>query len=277
MTTRSTVRGLTRTIANGAGGRRDVSLPSFATGSKLIIVGDSIAQQNHFATSSKVSSRNNGWIEWALARLPGFQNVIWYDATATGGSAPPLFRGANFGQSGDTAPQVAARTTPMVNTGADVAVVLAGTNTGGDATVPTATAALQDILDDLTGAGMYVILCTIWPRDVVASPTGSQISPALNTRRESINDWIRGKDSAMVKVLDVESVLKDPSPISPLLDGSPIPELYYDEVHPAAKGAKAAGDVLYDFLKQTIANDIYSSTWFNADPTDSANRLLDGD
>ena len=251
--------------------------PSFSTGAKLLIVGDSIAQQNHIATSSKVGSRNNGWIQWCLSRLPAFQNVIYYDATATGGAAPPLFRGGNYGQSGDTAPEIAARTTPMVNSGADVAVVLCGTNTGADSSVSVATSAIQDILDDLTGADIYVVLCTIWPREVEAAVSGSTISPALWERIENINAWIRTKNSENIKVIDPVSVLKDPNPISPLLEGSPLPGLYYDEVHPAAKGAKVAGDVLYDFLKNTIASDLYSSTWFEADPTDAGNRLLDGD
>lgn len=258
----------------GAGG---FPVPSFTSGAKLIIVGDSIAQQNHFATSTKVSSRNNGWVEWALARLPSFQNVIWYDATADGGAASPLFRGANYGQSGDTAPQVASRTAQMIESGADIAVVLCGTNTGSDASVSVATDAIQSVIDDLTGAGIYVVLSTIWPREVEAAVSGSTISPALWERIESINTWIRTKNSAMVRVIDPVSALKDPSPVSPLLDGSPIPGLYYDEVHPAAKGAKVAGDVLYDFLSQTIDSNIYSSAWFESDPTGAGNRLLDGD
>lgn len=271
-------RALTRPVSSYAhayrGARVDRAIPRFAKASKLIIVGDSITQLNHFATSTKVSSRGSGYAQWAIRDLPGWQHLIWYDAGA--GSA--LFRGANYGISGETATQVAARLTPIENSDGDLALLLVGTNTGAtDALPATVVDKLETIITSLRGAGMHVVISTILPRQVAAEPTGSEISAALMNRILSINNWVRARGDDAVTVIDPWWELVDPAENQSALYGSPISGMYYDEVHPAAKGAFVFGSVARKALQGTMGMDQYNDTWFNADPTDASNRLLDGE
>lgn len=257
-------------------------LPFFSTGAKIITVGDSIMQANNYANNSpfnKISNQGDGIITWALRDIPAFQHLVWQDSGATGGAAPPYFYGANFGLSGDSATQVAARTTPMVNSGADLAIVLVGTNTGAtDALVATTIASIQDILDDLIGTGMHVILGTILPRETVTSPTGNQISLALMDRIQSINDWIRVQGSADITVWDAWDDLVDPQYEDGVDDeyGSPLAGMTKDGVHLTPVGAYTAAQSLRSILQQMTDADLFDDTWFESDPADSANRITNG-
>jgi hypothetical protein len=254
-------------------------LPFFGSNSSIITIGDSIMQANNFATSTALENQGDGVITWALRDLPAFRHHVWYDAGATGGATPPLFRGANFGLAGDTATQVAARTTPMINSGADLAIVLVGTNVGTtDALVSTTTASIQSILDDLTGAGIHVILGTILPRDVSTTPTGAQISPALMQRILDINTWIRGKGSNNVTIWDAWNDLVDPAYAQGVDDlyGIPLTGMIRDSVHLTPLGAYTAAQSLRHILQQMSGTHMYDDAWFNSDPAHSDNIITVG-
>ena len=248
-------------------GSTGFSLPSLSGTQKIIIIGDSLTQRNNTMTTTKSLSRADGYFYWASRDIPSLKTGIWYDATATSGAAPPLFRGFNFGISGEAADDVAARTTPIINYGAPVAILLCGTNTGDDnSSFSAKTTSIQSILDDLTSNGYFVILGTIWPRTVSETPTGSEISTAYRDTLLQVNDWIRGKESNSIAIWD---------PVEDLIDTqySPGDTLYFnpksgvleDGVHPTTMGAYSAAITLRPILQSIFDNsNQYTDAWFNS-------------
>ncbi len=256
----------------------------FAANTKLVTVGDSITQYGNLATSIKVSNQYDSVIHWALIDHPTFRHEIWYDPTATDGPASPLFRGANFGIAGDTATGVSQRLTPVINTGARVAVLLAGTNIGASDNDPAvAIARIESTITALTNANMTVIVSTILPRVVAVSPTGSEISPAQRDRILTINDAIRTMGvSPNVLVCDPWLDMIDTAYIEgDSLYGTAKADVTRDNVHLTPYGAFLAArggeSSLADCLSLISGTDLYDDTWFNSDPNDSANRLTNGE
>lgn len=259
--------------------QRSFPFPQFSSGAKIITVGDSITQYGNFAASNSVENRGTSILHWAINDIPNFRHSIYYDATATSGAAPPLFRGANFGIAAESATNIAARTGPMTRTGAQVAVVLCGTNVGvTDTPVNVATASIQSILDDLTNAGMFVCLGTILPRQVENPATGINITTALMDRILAINDWIRTKRSLNVAIWDAWEDMRDPAySVGDPLYGSPKSGMTRDGVHLTPRGAYTASRPLRTILKQTIASsNLYTDTWFPPNIGAASNIILDG-
>jgi lysophospholipase L1-like esterase len=265
---------------NQAGG--GTSLPTFAAGAKIITVGDSITQYGNYADGSphtKVSNRGTSIYHQATRDIPAFKHGIWYDPTATFGAAPPLFRGSNFGGSGESPAEIYDRITPMINSGASAALLMCGTNYGDPAqTVEESKASILQIVTALTGAGMHVFFMTILPRDTRASPTGGEISTARWLQLEDINAYIGTLAASNVTVIDTTTPLLDPAyTLGDANYGSPLAGMTKDGVHPSALGAYTAGQVVRTVLRQTTGTDLYDDTWFNSDPTDAGNFLLDGE
>lgn len=265
---------------NGTALTSGFAIPEFSDGTKIVAVGDSITQAGHYSDVSytKISNQGDSFMNWALMNVPGFQFLTYFDAGATEGSA--YFRGANFGVQGDTASGISDRLTPVINTGADVAVILAGTNEGVDNTLASAVISdLGDILTTLAAASVHVVLGTIWPRETRTTPTPPEVSPAYMQRILDINAWIRTQASATVTIWDPWDDLIDPQYTYGVDDeyGSPLAGMLRDDVHPAPLGSYTAAQSLKAILGQMTGTDLDTDTWFNSDPTDAANIILDGD
>lgn len=251
--------------------KRQHRYPRLSVGAKLVIVGDSITQMNHFATSAKVSSRGAGYVQWAIMDIPSIQHLVWYDA----GAGTKLFRGANFGEDGFTATQIFGTMASAIAAGANLIIHLGGTNVGStDALASTTIASIQSSIDAAKTAGIPIIVCTVWPREVAASPTGSQISAASMQRIRNINNWIRKQEAPDVIICDPWLDLLD---FDNALYGNPKSGYLYDPVHPAANGAYLMSRRLNKILKAMIPHDFFNDTYFNADPNDAGNRFLDGE
>jgi hypothetical protein len=247
----------------------------------MIIVGDSLTQRNNTMTTSKSVTRADGLFDWAMRDIPSIKTGIWYDATATDGAAPPLFRGFNFGIASDALNDIDGRTTPMVNYGAKLALLMGGTNTGTDnSSYAQKKASLDSILAKFETAGIYTILCTVAPRVVVASgATGSEILPAYRDVLLQLNDYIMTLESEWIKPVDVVPLMIDTQyERGDTLYFNARAGMLEDDVHWTQLGAYTASIPVRPILQQIYPNaDQYDDAWFNADPTDAGNIILDGD
>lgn len=251
-------------------------IPIFPVGTKIAADGDSITQQNHFAASNKIENRASGYLIWALLENPGWVHKVWYDATATDGATPPLFRGANHGIAGDTATGMYNRITPIINTGAKVVVKLCGTNEGATDTLPSAViASIKNSLNEYADNGIHVILGTIWPRDIRTNPSGNERSPAYMDRIQEINVWIRQEAARNpnVTLWDPWDDMVDPQYVDGVDDeyGSPLAGMMRDGVHPAPLGAYTASKSLSRILRRMMPQ----QEWFDKNPANS-NILSNG-
>lgn len=256
------------------------ALPSLTGQDGLVVVGDSLTQRNNTMTSTKSLSRADGWFYWATRDMPSVKTGIWYDATATGGAAPPLFRGYNFGLAGDALNDIDGRTDPIINYGAKLAILCAGTNTGtNNSTFAQKKASLDSILAKFKAAGIYTILCTVPPRVVSETPTGSEIGTAYRDVLLELNDYILTLNSPYIRVVDVVPNMID-------TQYSRGDTLYFnaragmleDAVHFTQLGAYTFSIPVRQVLQQIYPNaNQYTDAWFNADPTDAANIILDGE
>lgn len=236
------------------------SLPSFVDGAKVAIVGDSITQQNHRADNAKVASRNDGIYYWATRDIPSLSNGIWYDATATGGATPPLFRGFNFGLSGDALSDIDARTDPIINYNPDLIIFQAGTNTGtNNSSYAQKVASLDSILNKfLANTTAHIILGTVLPRQVSLTPTGSEISTAERDVLLQFNDYIRSKAGARITIWDgVPDTIDTQYSEGDDLYFSPRAGFTDDNVHPIVQGCYWAGISLRALLSQMVTGDFW--------------------
>lgn len=256
------------------------TLPSLTANDPLIIVGDSLTQRNNTMTTTKSVSRADGYFYWATRDIPSIKTGIWYDATATSGAAPPLFRGFNFGISGEALDDIDARTDPMINYGASCAIVLGGTNTGDDnSSFAAKKTSLDSILAKFKAAGVFVILGTVWPRDVSLTPTGSEIGTAYRDTLLQFNDYIRSLESNDVTIWDPFDDLRDPA-LTPSDDlyFSPASGMLEDGVHPTTLGAYTAAITLRPILQAIYPNaDQYTDAWFDSDPDSTDNVITVGE
>lgn len=259
----------------GFQGKNGFTLPSLTASDPLIIVGDSLTQRNNTVTASTTRSRADGYFYWARRDIPSIKTGIWYSATPTS-----LFYGFNFGVSGDALNDIDARTDPMINYGASLAILLGGTNTGtNNSTYAQKVASLDSILAKFKAAGIFVILGTVWPRQVSLTPTGNEISTSYRDVLVQFNDYIRTLESNDVAIWDPFDDMRDPA-LAPDDDlyFSPATGMLEDGVHPTQLGAYTAAISLRAILRQIYPNaDQYDDAWFNADPTDAANIILDGE
>lgn len=257
-------------------------LPSFTGQDGLVIVGDSLTQRNNTMTAAndKSVSRADGWFYWATRDIPSIKTGIWFDATATGGAAPPYFRGFNFGLSGDALDDIDARTDPIINYAPKLAILCAGTNTGDDnSSFAQKKASLDSILAKFKAAGIYTILCTVPPRTVSETPTGSEISTSYRDTLLEFNDYILTLNSADVRVVDVVPLMVDTQyERGDTLYFNPATGMTEDGVHFTTLGAYTFAIPVREVLQKIYPNaDQYTDAWFNADPTDANNIITVGE
>lgn len=207
---------------------------------RLLVVGDSIVQQNHFGGPSSLETSNAGEIIWAQARHPYFTFETWRDtATVTD------LQGMNQGVSGETSASVRARFLDALALGPDDVLITAGGNSVSDS-VPAATIAadLQWMCDQALAAGVKVILANIRPRDASQWADDS----AKMTIFLALNDLIAdiAENTTGVELWDVFSAYSDGDVDNP----RPLANYTRDGTHPSRTGAKAAGDSLVPILKR---------------------------
>jgi len=258
--------------------------PSFPAGTKIVTLGDSITQDNNLSDVSgqTVANQTDGIITWALRDVPAFKHQIWWEPTATEGASANYFRGANFGIGGDIPTGVAARLTPVINTGAPIVVLLIGTNTGAtDASSAVKIAKIGEILTTLTNAGKTVLIGTIFPRTVRASPTGYEISTAQMVPILETNAYIRTLNKSFnnkVFVWDAWDDLIDTTyAVNHANYGSIKPAYTKDAVHITPLGAYVAAKSLRAILRQMGGDDVWSNAWFDSDVNQTGNMLSNGE
>lgn len=257
--------------------------PVFPAGTKLVTLGDSITQDNNLSdlAGQTVANQTDGIITWALRDVPAFKHQIWWEPTATEGASANYFRGANFGIGGDIPTGVAARLTPVINTGAPIVVLLIGTNTGAtDASSAVKIAKIGEILTTLAAAGKTVLIGTIFPRRVRSSPTGYEITPAQMVPILETNAYIRTLNNSFggkVFVWDSWDDLIDPQWGVDHANYGSIKDAYTkDGVHITPLGAYTAAKALRAILRQMGGTDPWSNAWFDTNPSQSGNMLGNG-
>jgi len=237
-------------IVQGGGGGAP---PPLSAGAKMASLGDSIIARGHSSTTAgaRTTSQNRGNSEltWAMARDPRFIHNIHWASTATAALDIPtygfasaqdnLWRGANFGYSGDTCLGITRRTAQIISSGAAACYVSAGTNTDSPNTAAEKQTQLDAALTALTGSNVYCILGTIRPRwsgdretltNVASVSIGSAVvrivrnahgltntsattkemefvSPGLTIDVITINGWIKsGTGGYTVNVVDANTI-----------------------------------------------------------------------
>lgn len=262
-------------------------LPPLTGPIKTVQTGDSIMQFAHqSASASDIRNDADSELHWALFRLgPSghrLRSHIWYDASNASGETPDrvttygnttrvatgniLFSGGNMGYAGDTSTGVNLRLNAAKNTTAGLMIYAAGTNVGStDSPVNVVTGNIAAAISYALANSMQIIVCTIRPRRVSLSPTGTEISTGTRDRNLSINDWMRANVESLGGYLwDPWEDLRDPA-YNPgdNLYGTDAPGVTRDNVHLAPIGAWLSSRT----LALTIARVVSDVSWFNTDPS----------
>lgn len=206
---------------------------------RLLVVGDSIVQQNHFGGPSSMETSSAGEIIWAQGKHPYFTFETWRDT-----STVTDLQGMNQGVAGETTAQVRARFLDALAMSPDAVLITAGGNSvSAEVAAATIAADLQWMCDQALAAGAKVILANIRPRDASQWPDGSNKMTIFLALNDLIDDI--AENTPGVQLWDVFSVYSDgASPPRPLADYTS------DGTHPSRTGAKAAGDALVPILKR---------------------------
>jgi lysophospholipase L1-like esterase len=178
----------------------------------------------------------------------------------------------NFGVSGQTSAQIAARVGSVVTARPGVCVVLAGTNDIGTLSQATTKANLTAIYQALSGAGILIAAFPILNRTLTGESNYSY--------PQAINDWIRDQAKTYPGFYFVD----------PALFGDPFSLTYsarsgytFDGLHPTAIGARYIAKPLADFLNTLVPEvpqylrslcDYYNSS--NARGALNANSMVGG-
>lgn len=199
----------------------DGGAPLLLAGAKIATLGDSIIARGHSSTTAgartTAQNRANSELTWALARSPRGLHTIYWDAAATAALDIPtygfasaqdnLWRGANFGYSGDTALGITRRVQQVINSGAQVCFLSIGTNTDAPNTAVEKIARIDAAVTALTAANIYVILGTIRPRwsgeratrnNVLSTTSGSAVIRLVETNHGLTNTSAATKNMEFV-------------------------------------------------------------------------------
>lgn len=248
--------------------------PPLPAGTLLATLSDSgYARQNIYSatTSFNTSGGPTYWLNALMRQRSRYFN--WYDASATtanlvptyaeASATNPLWRGLNFGLSGDTTTGMRRRVAQVIASNAKLCILRGGSNVGaGDNPVGVVTGNLQWIIGQLVAGGVRVIIETILPRRVSLTPTGFELTPAEMARILTINDAIRANWAAWgaADIIDPFDTLRDPAfPPGDQLYGNGLPAYFIaDGAHVSALG----GYVLAKFQRPIIERHIEAGRWF---------------
>lgn len=153
----------------------------------------------------------------------------------------------NFGISGETSAQIAARVHQVIHSGAGVCVVLAGTNDLGSVPLATTKANLESIYKALTDAHVLTIALPILPR-VVAG--GSQYG-FIN----EVNAWIANQQSIYPNFRFIDPTYDFGDEFS--VSMSPRNGYAYDGLHPTGFGMRNIARPIAAFLNTLLPEPPY--------------------
>lgn len=177
--TSSHVSGLSQFSARGSAAFAAAAAgPTFPSEPAIAFLGDSMGARSSQATTAGVRTtilhRGNSELMWALGITPLAKHVVYWDPGATAALDIPtygfasaqdnLYRGLNFGYSGDTMLGITRRTAQVIAANADLCYVSAGTNTDTPNTAVEKIARLDEAITALIAGGVHVLLGTIRPR-----------------------------------------------------------------------------------------------------------------
>lgn len=189
---------------------------------KVALLGDSITANSISNTADETRNANRGMGHWVPFLCQ--QRVI----------SP---QNLNFGIAGQTSAQIAARVSDVVNSGAGICIVLAGTNDIGSFTVSQTQANLTTIYATLAANNILIIALPILPRTLPGE--------ANYSFPQKINEWIKdqAKNYPGFKYID------------PWLFGDAFSLTYsprsghtFDGLHPMAIGAYTLSVPISDYL-----------------------------
>lgn len=219
----------------------------------IIAVGDSITAQGGGATSNGGSViSNNGY--WVQSLQNSSQEFSIADVAAA--------------VSGDTTEDLLLRMSDILTSGADIATLLIGTNDLGKNATPVATIAsnVENIVDQLIGAGMKVVLMQVTYRD-----------PADNLNDEIDNLNLLYKGIADARVGDVVLVDKFTEFDSRIIDPAQTSTVSPDMLHPNTYGAYLMSQALTATLDSAFlsTSPTYVNLFDNQDLSQGGGRLIE--
>lgn len=206
---------------------------------RVLGIGASQMQQNHFSGPSSASTSNAGELVWAQARYPYFDFTTWRDtATVTD------LAGMQAGLAGETEVLLLARILSELARAPDVVIYTPG---GNSVTLETAAATqmaeIQATVEYALATGAKVVLANLRPRAASSWPAGTKF-----TIWQTLNGLIETYATSGIPGLefwDIAAVYDDGT-------GRPIAGTTVDGVHQSRTGAKLAGDSLVPILKRLI-------------------------
>jgi lysophospholipase L1-like esterase len=200
---------------------------AYPKNTKIAFLGDSITADGISNTADETRMTNRGFSHW----VP-FLTAQRFSTT----------QALNFGVSGQTSAQIAARVGDVIAANPGVCMVCAGTNDIGSLTTAQTQANLATIYEALSKAGIIVIALPILPRTLV--PEASYSFP------QKVNEWIRQQPQNYAGLRFVDPFLfGDPYSVS----YSPNTGYTYDGLHPMAIGAFTICDPVATYLNTLIA------------------------
>lgn len=185
----------------------------------LLPVNSTMAQMGDSITANGwVGNAANGSYQYNVGIGGFWGNVL------SGGRMRQVYR-ANFGISGDTAVNMNARyDAEMGPTNAAIHSIEGGTNDLGSNTAANIITALSGMVTKARGYGAKIILWPILPRTA-----GFALSPADETKRQTVNAWVDTQVASDLAVLNI-------SGFNPTVGVHTV-----DGIHPNAKGAYLLG------------------------------------
>lgn len=200
---------------------------AFPKNNKVALLGDSITK-NGIDTSEPNELRNSNR-----------GNTFWVPFLTRQKFVSP--QSLNFGVSGETSGQIAARVDDVVNSGAGTSVVIAGTNDIGANSTATCQANLATIYAALAAANTLIIALPILPRTLTGESNYSF--------PQAVNEWIRdqAKNYPGFKFVD-PFLFGDPYSLT----YSPRTDYTYDGLHPFAIGARYIAKPIADYLNTLV-------------------------
>ncbi len=209
----------------------------------IVAIGDSITAQGGGAISNGGSILSNSGY-WVQSLQNSSQEFSIADVVAA--------------ISGDTTEDLLLRMNDILTSGADIATLLIGTNDLGQNATPVATIAsnVENIVDQLIGAGMKVVLMQVTYRDPADN---------LNDEIDSLNILYKGiADARVGNVVLVDKFTEfDNRIIDPVLTSTVSP----DKLHPNAYGAYIMSEVLTATLDKVFlsTSPTYTNLYSNQD------------
>ncbi len=224
----------------------------------VALLGDSITAAGIDNDANNLRNSNRGMTHWLpLLTRQAFRSP----------------QSLNFGVSGQTSGQIAARVGDVIESGAGSCVVLAGTNDLGVNSAAVTKANLAIIYQALAEANILIIALPILPRTV----SGTANYGFINT----VNQWIReqGKNYPNFRFIDPWQ-FSDPYSLTM----TPPTGYTYDGLHPMAVGMRYIAENVADYLNTLIpapARQVTTITdhfWAGANPGGfmNANPMMSG-